>query len=329
MKISNETKVGALTAIAIVILILGFNFLKGRNLTERNDLIYTVFPDIKGLQVSNPVYIKGLQVGKIAEMHEKDNNLSGIVVSITLNKNINIPDNSVALINSDLLGGTSMEIIMGASKEYITNGDTLTSTDKLGIMTEITKSLNPAISNVNKTLESLDQLIKQLSAVLDPNTRGNLQSVIANLASTSHQLDRLLAAQSAAVGKTVNNVEAITGTFARNSGKIDSTLGNLQRTSASLANANIDQALQSVTRTMNKLEQTVNTINSKQGSIGMLLNDRQLYDEIRMTNRSLTTLLDDLRVNPKRYVNISVFGKKQKTGPILQPIIYDSTRGKK
>jgi phospholipid/cholesterol/gamma-HCH transport system substrate-binding protein len=80
---------------------------------------------------------------------------------------------------------------------------------------------------------------------------------------------------------------------------------------------------------MNKLEQTVATINSKQGSIGMLLNDRQLYDEIRMTNRSLTTLLDDLRVNPKRYVNISVFGKKQKTGPILQPIIYDSIRGQK
>jgi phospholipid/cholesterol/gamma-HCH transport system substrate-binding protein len=79
---------------------------------------------------------------------------------------------------------------------------------------------------------------------------------------------------------------------------------------------------------MNKLEQTINSVNSKNGSIGMLLNDRQLYDELRMTNRSLTTLLDDLRVNPKRYVNISVFGKKQKTGPILQPIIYDSSRGK-
>ena len=91
MKISNETKVGALTAIAIVILIMGFNFLKGRNLTERNDQLLTVFPDIKGLQVSNPVYIKGLQVGKIYEMHEKDNDLSGIVVSFTLTKNINIP----------------------------------------------------------------------------------------------------------------------------------------------------------------------------------------------------------------------------------------------
>jgi phospholipid/cholesterol/gamma-HCH transport system substrate-binding protein len=327
MKISNETKVGALTAIAIVILILGFNFLKGRNLTERNDRIMSVFPDIKGLQVSNPVFIKGLQVGKIYEMHEKDNNLTGIVVSFTLTKDINIPDNSMAVINSDLLGGSSLEIRLGNSTTYIRHGDTLQSSAKLGIMTEITRSLNPAIANINKTLSSLDLLIQQLSATLDPKTQGNLQSIIASLTSTSRQLERLIASQSVVLGKTMNNVEMVTGTFAKNSGKIDSTISNLQATSASLASANIDQTLQSVTRTMNKLEQTINTINSKNGSLGMLLNDRQLYNELRMTNRSLTTLLDDIRVNPRRYVSVSVFGKKQKTGPILQPIIYDSTGG--
>ena len=326
MKISNETKVGALTAIAIVILILGFNFLKGRNLTERNDKIYTVFPDIKGLQVSNPVYIKGLQVGKISEMHEKDNNLSGIVVSINLNKDINIPDNSVAMINSDLLGSNSLEITMGNSSNYIKHGDTIRTSAKLGIMTEITNSINPALTNVNKTLASLDVLIKQLSAILDPKTQGNLQSIISNLTSTSQQLERLMAAQSSSLAHTIDNVETVTSAFARNSGKIDSTIGNLQRTTQSLADANIQQTLQSVSSTMNKLEQTINTINSKKGSVGMLLNDRQLYDEIRMTNRSLTTLLDDIRVNPKRYVSISVFGKKTKNGPILEPIIYDSTR---
>ncbi len=327
MKISNETKVGALTAIAIVILIMGFNFLKGRSLTERNDQISSIFPDIKGLQVSNPVFIKGLQVGKIYEMHEKDNDLSGIIVTFSLTKNINIPDNSVAVINSDILGSNSLEIKLGNSKNFIKHGDTLQSTQKLGIMTEITNSLNPALNNVNKTLASLDGLIQQLSAVLDPKTQGNLQGIIASLTSTSKQLERLIAAQSAALGKTVNNVEAITGTFARNSGRIDSTIANLQKTTGSLADGDIDQTLQTVRSTMGKLEQTLTTINSKNGSLGMLLNDRQLYNELRMTNRSLTTLLDDIRVNPKRYVSISVFGKKQKTGPILQPIIYDSTQG--
>ena len=328
MKISNETKVGALTAIAIVILILGFNFLKGRNLTERNDRIYSVFPDIKGLQVSNPVYIKGLQVGKIAEMHEKDNNLSGIVVAVTLNKDINIPDNSLAIINSDLLGSTSLEIMMGSNTTYVEHGDTLQSTAKLGIMTEITKSLNPALANVNKTLASLDLLINQLTMLLDNRTRGNMQGIIANLNTTSKDLQQLIAAQKETLGKTMDHVEVITGTIARNSSKIDSTLSSLQKTSASLADANIDETMKSVTRTMDQLEQALAAVNSKKGSIGLLLNDRQLYDELRKTNRSLTTLLDDIRVNPRRYVNVSVFGRKQKSGPILQPIIYDSTRGK-
>ena len=324
MKISNETKVGALTAIAICILILGFNYLKGRNLTESNDKIYSVFPDVKGLQVSNAVIIKGLQVGKISELHETDDNLSGIIVGITLSKKINIPDNSLAVINSDLLGSNSLEIRMGNSPKYVKDGDTLRSTSKLGIMTEITNSLNPALTNINKTLNSLDVLIQQLSTVLDPRTQGNLQTTIASLAGTSRELEKLVAAQSAVLGKTINNVEQITGAFARNAGKIDTTIGNLAKTSDNLAAADIAKTMATLESTVGQLEQTINTINSKNGSLGMLLNDRQLYDELRMTNRSLTTLLDDIRVNPRRYVNVSVFGGKAKSGPILQPIIYDT-----
>lgn len=325
MKISNETKVGAITAVAIVILILGFNFLKGRNLADRHDIIYSVFPDVKGLQVSNAVFIKGLQVGKIAELHEKDNNLTGIVVGITLNKNINIPGNSLAIINSDLLGTTSLEIVMGSDGKYVKNGDTLQTTAKLGIMTQVTNSLNPALNNINKTLNSLDGLIQQLSATLDPKTQNNLQTIIATLAKTTSTLDGMIKTQSEVLGKTLNNVQTITGTIANNSGKIDTTLSNLEKTTSGLANANIEETMRSLNKTVNSLETTLSTVNSKKGTVGLLLNDRQLYDELRMTNKSLTTLLDDLRVNPKRYVSISVFGKKTKSGPILEPIIYDST----
>ncbi len=324
MKISNETKVGAITAVAIVVLILGFNFLKGRNLAERNDMIYSVFPDVKGLQVSNAVFIKGLQVGKIADLHEKDDNLTSIVVGITLTKNINVPLNSLSIINSDLLGTTSLEIIMGDANTHVKNGDTLESTAKLGIMTQITNSLNPALTNINKTLSSVDGLINQLSATLDTKSQNNFQSILASLSNTTKSLDKLIATQSLVLGKSLNNVEVITGTLAKNTGKIDSTLDHLEKASAGLANANIEETLRSVSRTINNLEQTIGVLNSKKGTAGLLLNDRQLYDELRMTSRSLTTLLDDLRLNPKRYVSISVFGKKQKSGPILQPVIYDS-----
>jgi len=328
MKISNETKVGAITAIAIVILILGFNFLKGRNITERNDTVFTVFREVKGLQVSNPVFINGLQVGKVSALREKDKELSGIVVSVDLAKDINIPVDSKTLITSDLLGTTILEIQMGTkSGKYVGAGDTLESTFKPGMITEITKSLNPAINNINKTLASLDQLIHQLNNTLDPKTQNNLQGIIASMNSTIRGLDNLINTQSVVLGRAFNNVETVTNAFAKNSGKIDTTFGNLEKISDGLVRADIAKTLQTVNSTMSRLEQTITAINSKNGSVGMLLNDRQFYDELRLTNRSLTTLLDDLRLHPKRYVSVSVFGKKNKTAPIMQPVIGDSIPG--
>jgi len=320
MKISNETKVGALTAIAIVVLILGFNFLKGKNLTERNDELYAIFPEVKGLSVSNAVFINGLQVGKVAEMRETDKNLTGILVAIRLTKEINIPRNSAAIISSELLGTTSMEIVLGDEKVYLQSGDTLQSTVKTGMMAELSKNINPAIDNVTKTLNSLDMLIKQLSSILDPNTRNNLQGIIVNLTNSSKSLERLINAQNGVLARSLTNVESITGNLAKNNERISSTLANLEKTSNALAGANFQEVLTSMKNTMNKLEATVDRISSKNGSLGALLNDRQLYDEIRLTNRSLTTLLDDVRVNPKRYVSISLIGRKDKKGPLMDPV---------
>jgi phospholipid/cholesterol/gamma-HCH transport system substrate-binding protein len=329
MKISNETKVGALTAIAIVILILGFNFLKGRNITERNDTIYTVFEEVKGLQVSNPVFINGLQVGKIKELKEKDKQLSGIVVALDLTKDIDIPTDSKTIINSDFLGTTSLEIQMGAKNgRIVKTGDTLQSSSKPGIVGEFSKSLNPAINNINKTLASLDILIQQLNNILDPKTQGNLQTIIATLNTAVHGLDKLIVGQSGVIGKALTNVEHITGAFAQNSGKIDTTFGNLQKISDGLVKADLEKTLKTVGAAMTQLQQTITTINSRNGSVGMLLNDRQFYDELRLTNRSLTTLLDDLRLHPKRYVSVSVFGRKNKTEPITQPVTIDTVGGK-
>ena len=331
MKISNETKVGALTAIAIVILIMGFNFLKGRNLTERNDRLHTVFPDIKGLQVSNPVYIKGLQVGKVVDMHEKDNNLSGIVVSFTLNKDINIPDNSEAVINSDLLGGSSLEIKMGTSSNAVKSGDTLRSAQKLGIMTEITNSLNPAIANINKTLASLDVLIQQLSATLDPSTKGNLQSVIgnlnkatANIAVSAASLNNLLTSETSSLSRTLVHLDTFTNSLAANSGTITSVLDNLNKTTDHLSKADIDGAINNLKAAVDKLDGVMGKLNSTDGTIGALLNSRDFYNNLNSTVNSLHILMDDLRAHPKRYVGISIFGKKDKGNYLTQPLATDS-----
>jgi phospholipid/cholesterol/gamma-HCH transport system substrate-binding protein len=318
MKISNETKVGALTAVAITVLILGFNFLKGKS-TGGND-IYAVFPNVEKLVVSNPVFINGLQVGKVTNLKEKDKNLSGIVVTITLSKDINIPRNSVATLNSELLGSTGVNIFLGNGADYIKEGDTLRTERSLGLTDRLQKSIDPAIDNINKTLLSLDDVLQKMNTILDPNTRNNLQGIVANLAASSNSLEKLLNTESGMLAKTIGNLNTITTDFARNGPKIDSTFSNLQTATDKLSKAKIAEAIESMQRTMNRLEGAIGKIDSKEGTVGLLLNDRQLYDEVRRTNRSLTILLDDLRVNPKRYINISLFGGKEKKGPLKAPL---------
>jgi phospholipid/cholesterol/gamma-HCH transport system substrate-binding protein len=328
MKISNETKVGALTAVAITVLILGFNFLKGRNITETNDELYAVFKSVKGVGPANPVLINGLQVGKVAALKEKDKNLSGIIVTMSLNKDVNIPDNSVASISSDLLGTTSVEIILGNSPNFIQSGGTLQTVTAPGLLGEVKGALSPAIDNLNKTLASLDIFIQKLNTIVDPNTKNNIQGIIANLTVSSKSLEGLLNTQTGSLAKTLGNFESFSGNLEKNNGKIDSTLTNLERTTAKLSNANIDKAINELEGTLKHLDNAIAKIDSKEGTLGMLLNDRKLYDELHQTSRSLTTLLDDFRVHPKRYVNISVFGKKDKGGELKVPL-HDSTAVRK
>lgn len=324
MKISNETKIGALTAVAIAVLILGFNYLKGKNITEKNDELYAVFKSVKGVGPANPVLINGLQVGKVASLKEKDKNLSAIIVTMSISKDINIPDNSVATINSDLLGTTSLEIILGNSPNFIKSGGTLETITNPGLFGGVRSALSPAIDNLNKTLNSLDIFLQKLNTIVDPNTKDNIQGIVANLTRSSKSLENLLNSQTGALAKTLGNFESFTGNLQKNNGKIDSTLANLQSTTSQLANAGIGEAVNDMKNTLKKLDNAISKIDSKEGTLGLLLNDRQLYDELDQTSRSLTTLLDDIRVNPKRYVNISVFGKKDKKGPLKAPL-HDST----
>lgn len=324
MKVSNETKVGALTAVSITLLILGFNFLKGKNITERSNTIYAVFPNVDGLAVSSPVYANGYQIGRVGDLEAKDKNLTGIIVTITLTKDINIPDNSFASSDKTLLGTTSVKITLGTSPKYINEGDTLQVQLSPDMLSSVKSTLTPAVDNINKTLIALEAVIQKLNSVIDPNTKNNIQSIVANLNTSSQRLMDLLNTQNGSLAKTLNHVESITGNLEKNNGKIDSSLSNVQKATKQLADADIAKTIETMKKTMGQLEQTIAKVNNPNGTIGALLNERKLYDELRQTNRSLTTLLDDLKTHPKRYVNVSVFGKKDKSVPLTAPL-FDST----
>jgi phospholipid/cholesterol/gamma-HCH transport system substrate-binding protein len=326
MKISNETKVGILAAIAITLLILGFNFLKGRNLLERKDTIYAVFPKVEALGPSDPIKINGLQVGLVADLEEKDANLSGVVVALHITKKINIPDNSYAVINANPLGTSTLNIVLGTSTNYIKEGDTLTTRASGGIIEDLKGTLTPTVDRVNGTLKSLDSLVEQVGIVLDPKTKANLQQVVANLASASNSLTTLMNTQNGALAATLNNMSSFTGNLKNNNDSINRIIGNVDVMTQKFAALDLDETLSKLQAAVDNLNITLNKVNKGEGTLGLLMNDPKLYNNLNSTTNSLNILLQDVRLHPKRYVNVSVFGKKDKSGPLMEPLSDTATK---
>lgn len=327
MKISNETKVGALTAIAITLLILGYNFIRGKTLFKTGHYIFAKYTDTKQLMVSNPVYINGFQVGSVFEIENTDKNLSSILVTIKLKEYYMIPDNSKAVIRENMLGTPSIEIKLGTSPKGMLTGDTIATVSEPGVLGEFANKIEPVADQLKNTLSSLDNVLKNINGVFDPSTKNNLQSVIANLNATtatlvgsSASIEKMLNEQSGSITQSMNNVNSFTKNLADNNEKLSRTMTNVEKTTEQLSKTDISGSVAQLKLALEKLNTVLAKADSQDGSLGKLLNDKSLYNNLNNSIHSANILLDDLRVHPKRYVQVSVFGKKDKSGPLMAPI---------
>jgi phospholipid/cholesterol/gamma-HCH transport system substrate-binding protein len=324
MKVSNETKIGALTAVAITLLILGFNFLKGKNLIEKKATMYISFTKVNGLNMADMIKINGLKVGGIEDMQETDPNLSGIVVAFHLTRAINIPDDTYAQVVTNPLGASYIELVMGKSKNFIKDGDTLKSIETKGLIQDVQDQLAPTIDNLNKTLATLEETVKRVGNVFDEDAKQNIGKTLKELAIATDQINNMLAPGKGSIAKSVDNVADISGNIKKNNDSINMIIGNLTKLSRDLSTAEIGATVKSLVTAAANLSLILNGINEGKGSLGKLTKDDALYKNLTSTSNSLNILLQDLRLNPKRYVQVSVFGKKDKTGPLMQPL-PDST----
>lgn len=326
MKISNETKVGALTAIAITLLVLGFNFLKGKSFSTKKVKLYAVFQDIKGLANSNAVMLGGKQVGTVSAT-DFSGDLRSITVTLNMDKNYNLPSNSTAVINASLLGTIVLELKLGSTKTFLKNGDTLNTAATLGMLDEAMQKLNPVLGQVKGAVKSLDSVLITLKNVVDTNAKMNIQSTLGNinrltasLVQSSAALNNLLTSQSGVLAKSLNNMSSFTGNLAANNEKITGLMTNLEKTTANFSKLDLEKTLNTLNETMAELKGSIGKINSKEGTLGLLMTDTRLYNNLTATTNKLNLLLDDFRLHPKRYVNVSVFGKKDKSTPLMQPL---------
>ena len=333
MKISNEAKVGLLAIVAILILVVGFNFLKGQKVFSKPFVLYARFPDIGSLERSNQLKINGLSVGKVQDIKPADKEVKNIIVEITVNKGIAIPRSSVAFIDGSVLGAAFINVEAGPGLDYLKNGDTIKTRPEASIIGNLQAQVAPTLTRLNETFDSLKLTIGGLNRVFDPSTKNNLRDLIAHLTVSSAYLSKLLDIQGGALSQSLGNMNAITNNLARNNDAISSSIRNVEVTTSRLANADIEGMVKALQSTVTELKNTVARFNNNNGTLGLLMNDRQLYDKLnnissRLNQAALSAeiLFDDLRLHPKRYVNISVFGNKNAGEPITSPSRKDTLR---
>lgn len=319
-KISNETKVGALTAISIALLILGFNFLKGKNVFQKKATMYVTFKKVEGLNVSDGIKINGLRVGSVEGLEEMDNNMSKIVVGFQLIRDINIPTDSYAKIVSIPLGSTAIVINLGNATTFLQDGDTLKGMESKGIIEDMKETLQPTVENVNRTLATLDSTIRKIGNVFDNDARQNIGMVLKELAMTTEHLNSMLEPGKGSLAKTIDNANGFAANLKQNNDSISALVNNLTKASRDLASADISKTIASLEKATTSLNFILTGIKEGKGSIGKLTTDEQLYKNLNSTTNSLNVLLQDLRLHPKRYVQVSVFGKKDKTAPLMAPL---------
>ncbi|MCZ2459135.1 MAG: MlaD family protein [Chitinophagales bacterium] len=328
MKISNETKVGVLTVVSITLLIIGFNFLKGKDVFNKQKKIYAIFSDLGSLEKSNDVKINGLPIGKVYDFNAKDKEVSGIVVTITLTKDVNIPDNSQAYISAPLIGASYIIIEKGNSHTSLKPGDTLQTRVDSGLLGDVKAQMNPTLLKVRTAIDSLTSVFRNINKLLDSDTKGNLQETISNLKDLSDSLKSLLGSKSSPLVKSLNNISSITENLKNNNDSITATISNTRKLTEKLSNLDLQQTIDSIHTVLTDLKATMNKITNENGTLGALMSNKELYNKINDAVLSAEILMDDIRVHPKRYLGNMIFNRKDKTGPLTSPAEKDTLPSK-
>ena len=324
MKISNETKVGILTIVALTLLIVGFNFLKGKNIFSDEKHLYAVFSDLGSLRKSNEVKMKGLPVGTIYDYTEIDKNLSGIIVTITMKRDVNIPKDSKATIESELLGTTYLNISQGTSGEFLKDGDTLVTDRTTSFLGDVKAQINPTLTRVRDVIDSLKMVLGGLNNLFEKDTKGNIQEIIRNLKESSISLNKLLNAESGALAATLENANSVSANLKKNNDSITATISSIKRLADKFSNLEVQPTFDSLQASIIEFKNILSRFNTNEGTLGLLMKDRSLYDQLNKLALGLEILIDDIRVNPKRYTGNIIFNRKDKSGPLTSPAKKDS-----
>ncbi|WP_407431049.1 MlaD family protein [Arcticibacter sp.] len=313
MKITNETKVGILATVAIAVLVIGYSFLKGNDVFSSEQEFYASYDNVEGLVVSNPVFVNGYQIGRVSKLSLVES--GKIVVQLKINPDYQIPINTIARLEStSLLGGKAIVFDIGNSKQYAQNGDTL----QANIQQNLMQQVKPVQEKAEAMVGRLDSILTSLNSTINPEFQQNfnrsfasIANILRTLEATTQKVDGMVGEQSNRLTSIFANLESISANFKNNNAKVTGIMTNLENITDQVARSNFEQTIKNTDKAVADLQLAINKVNNGQGSIGKLVNDDSLYNNLNNAAKNLDNLMIDLKAHPKRYVSFSVFGGKK------------------
>lgn len=313
MKIKNETKVGILAVVAIALLIIGYSFLKGNDVFTRENTFYAMYTRVDGLTASKPILVNGFQIGRVSSMELQPD--GRIRTEFKVTRNYAIPSNTIARISStDLLGGKAIVFELGDSPTYAEPGDEL----QAGVQPNIMEQVEPIQKRAEDIAAVLDSVLSSINNTINAEFQRDFQRSINSIANSlqsieriTNQVDGLVGRERTRIGDIMANIESITENFRANNEQITHIMVNLNQITDQVAKADFSQTVTSANNAMADFQAIADRINQGEGSLGMLLNDEQLYDNLNNASKNLDDLIIDLKERPGRYVHFSVFGRRQ------------------
>jgi phospholipid/cholesterol/gamma-HCH transport system substrate-binding protein len=313
MKVSKYTKLGFLIVVSIFILVWGLSYLKGNDIFKKSDDYHVIYSRIEGLSASNDVMLSGYKIGQVKNIQFLPDHSGRLLVTFSIDSSVKLPINTIAqIVSSDFMGTRVIKINLGSGQGFYANNDTIPGDVESDLKEQVSMQVLPIKNRAEELLGTLDSAITVLTVIFNEDARQNLSEsfeninqTIFNIEKATADLQEVVASNKTSVTKIITNLDTITTTFSNSTKEFENTLKNLSALSDTLANISVSPMLQNIFDATDKINALLVQLESTDNTAGMLLNDSQLYENINLLADDLNLLLNDIRVNPERYLNFS------------------------